>query len=181
MIVFFKQTTSNANYIFLRVALGIVLIFLSSQVQIPIKPVPITLYSIAILIIALCYSKKEAISSMIGFIMLGAIGMPVFSGFSSGLVVLFGPTGGYIFGFVLCIYVVTTLREKYGDDTWVKLIIYSTIGTVCIFLLGLPQLALFIGGYKAIEVGVVPFILTGIIKAIFTGSSVRLLKKHISW
>lgn len=159
-----------------RVIFGISLMFLASQVTIPLKPVPVTLQTAAVLILALCYNKKDAMRSIIGFVALGALGAPVFVNLQSGI---FRPTGGYALGMILCIYVITTLRERFGEDGVAKLALYSIIGSVCVYLLGLPWLAFFVGSENAIKFGLLPFILPGVVKAMFVAASVNLIRRNL--
>lgn len=160
----------------LRISFGIILIFLAAQVQIPLKPVPVTLQTTAVLIIALCYSKKEALAVFMGYLTLGAFDVPVFAGLS-GASKFYGPTAGYLAGMMLCIYLVTTLREKFGDDnSFFRLFVYGLLGMASVYVVGVPYLFLFVGD-KALELGLFPFIIPGLVKSLFTTYSVKIIRQ----
>ncbi len=148
-------------------AMGIGLLFLCSQMAIPLEPVPITLQTIAVMFIGLTYSRQMAVSTLAGYLSLGAMGFPVFSNFTGGLPVLMGPKAGYFFGWVLTVYVMASLREKYNKDSATFYMILSTIGTVIYMGLGVLWLSKFVGFDKALALGLYPFIIPGTLKAVF--------------
>ncbi len=76
------------------VILGVVLLFGCSQIAIPIQPVPITLQTMGVIFIILTYNTSQAIQTILAYILLGALGIPLFSGYRGGLTVVIGPTGG---------------------------------------------------------------------------------------
>lgn len=160
----------------IKILFGTFLMFLCSQVNIPLNPVPITLQTVGALIIGLTYRKNDAASAIGLFLLLGALGAPVFSSFSGGIEKFFLSTGGYLIGMLCSAYIIAYLREKFGDDSAVQLITYSIIGQTIIFVLGLSWLANLIGIHKAIQFGLIPFIAPGIVKCLFAASSVSILK-----
>lgn len=159
-----------------KIILGVFLMFACSQISIPLEPVPVTLHTVGVLIIGLTYRKSDAAYAVGAFLALAALGAPVLAGFTGGLAIFFGSTGGYMIGMLLGAYSIAYLQEKFGDDNMLKLLAYSTVGLTIIFALGLSWLAYLIGIDKAIQFGFMPFIIPGIVKCLFTASSVRLVK-----
>lgn len=159
----------------LKVIIGVILIATSAQVQIPIKPVPITMHTVAIMIVSLCYNKREAMASVISFVVLGAMGLPIFTGFDSGVDYILGKTGGYIIGCIACTYIITHLREKYGETHYMYLVIYTTFGTIALYTLGVLQLSYYIGFGRALIYGIIPFVIPGCFKILFATASIRLI------
>ena len=74
---------------------------LSAQVQVPLWPVPVTGQTFAVLVVGMALGWRLGAATLLLYAMEGALGLPVFAGFSGGPAVLAGPTGGFIAGFVL--------------------------------------------------------------------------------
>ena len=90
------------------VALTIALLGVSAWVSIPIGPVMLTLQMFAVMFAIMVLTPKQC---MAGYLALGAIGLPMFSGMRGGIGMLMGPTGGYLWGFLLAAVVALLVRE----------------------------------------------------------------------
>lgn len=161
---------------FFYVIWGILLIFLTSQISIPLKPVPITLQTFGIMLIGLTFDRSAAIKAVTGYLMLGAMGVPVFSNFNGGYHYLLGPTAGYCMGFLLSVIVMTTFRRIVKHQNLFCITINCLIGTIITLSCGVTRLSYLIGFKAAIQSGFMPFIVPGIIKAMLLVATVRYLK-----
>jgi biotin transport system substrate-specific component len=161
----------------LLTVIGAGLLCLCTQVNIPLHPVHISLQTVAVLIIGLTFSKADALRSVASYLALGAMGAPVFSYYSGGIAKLMGPTGGYLFGFLAAVWVMCTLRERVANMGTKETFLIALVGSAIVFLCGMPWLSTFVGWNAAITVGLVPFILPGIVKSVLVAAAVRYLKK----
>ena len=93
------------------VALTIALLGVSAWVSIPIGPVMLTLQMFAVMFAIMVLTPKQCMASIAGYLALGAIGLPMFSGMRGGIGMLMGPTGGYLWGFLLAAVVALLVRE----------------------------------------------------------------------
>lgn len=134
-------------------------------IPIPLSPVPITGQTLFVYLSgALLGGRRGALSQAL-YILLGCMGLPIFAGGRAGYLVLLGPTGGYLVGFVLCSFTVGFL-VKVGDrlsNGRLKLAWYlasMVIATLIIYALGVLQLCYWLGGdlIKAVAVGILPFL-----------------------
>lgn len=103
------------------IAVGAALIAICSWISIPLT-VPFTLQTFAVFFILAALGGKRGTFSILVYILLGAIGVPVFAGFSSGIGVLLGNTGGYILGFLLSGIVYLVLTKLFGERLPVQII-----------------------------------------------------------
>jgi biotin transport system substrate-specific component len=117
-------------------------------------------------------------SSQIIYVMLGVIGLPVFAGFKAGIGILFGPTGGFLFGFIISAYVIGKIIELKKEKNIFYYFLAGIIGTIILYIIGITQLSLVtgIGIKKAIAVGMLPFLPGDILKIIAASFIARKFK-----
>lgn len=171
------------------IAIATAFLAVASQLTIPLPLVPLTLQTLAVGIIATLLKPLDSILAICLYLILGAIGIPVFAGGAAGFGVILGPTGGFLIGFLLQSQQVsllgqTTLMVKSARG---KLILYSVaniIGAAWCLALGTIWLSLVarLSLQVAFKSGFLPFIIPGIVKAIlaaFIGYALRrALKTH---
>ena len=145
---------------------GSFLIALSAKVRflLPFSPVPITGQTFAVLMIGALLGSRRGSLAVLAYIIQGAAGMPVFA-FGGGFVVLLGPTGGYLMGFIPAAYLTGRLAEKGWDRRIGTTVLAMILGNVVIYTCGLFWLACLMGfSAKILTVGVYPFIIGDLLK-----------------
>jgi len=137
-------------------------------ISIPLYPVPLTLQTLFTLLAGMTLGSVLGATSQIIYVLLGVIGLPVFSGFTAGVGVLFGPTGGYLFGFIIASYIIGKMIELKKEKNIFYYMLAGLSGTAIIYILGVAQLSLVtnIGVKKALMVGMLPFLPGDILKII---------------
>ncbi len=112
------------------------LIAISSQLYIPIGPVPHTLQIFFVLLAGLVLGSRWGFTSVGLWVLLGVFGLPVFSQGKAGVAVLAGPTGGFLVGFMVCAFLVGWLTER-GGVSFGKTFSFMLLGLAMVYLVGL--------------------------------------------
>jgi biotin transport system substrate-specific component len=157
-----KSTIGNELMVVLG---GVLLLFAASQIEIPLKPVPINLGTVAVMLIGLTYTPQRVLETFFLWFGLVAIGLPLLAGFNGGLAKFAGPTAGYLMGYVTAAYLMATLKEKFSLNSWGSDALLCLMGTLIVYCLGVMWLSQLIGFENALISGVLPFILPGVVKA----------------
>ena len=143
---------------------GLIFIGLSAQLAIGF-PVPITGQTFAVLMIGALYGARLGSMCLVSYILAGAVGVPVFSNFGSGVLFLSGPTGGFLFGFIAAAYVVGLLAERGWDRRVWTTILAMVLGNLVLYAFGLLWLFCLMGfNTKVLAMGLYPFIPGDILK-----------------
>lgn len=162
-----KEKTNLLNLVY--VAMFAAIITICAQIQIP-TAVPFTLQTLGVFVASAMLGWKRGTLSVAVYIVLGLIGVPVFAGFSGGVGVLFGLTGGYIIGFLFTAFIVGFMCDKLGRKLWV-LALSMTLGLLACYVFGTVWFMLIynytmgsISLVSALGMCVVPFLLFDAIK-----------------
>lgn len=155
---------------------GAFLIFLCTQISIPLQPVPITLQTLGVMVVGLTFERRAALNAIFLYLTLGAVGLPIFSEFSGGFIHIIGPTGGYLMGFAVAIMVMGFFRSIFTQRNIGLNVMNCLLGSAVIYIFGVSWLSRFIGFEMALKGGFYPFILPGIIKAVLLSFILRYLK-----
>ena len=142
---------------------------LLAQVRIPLPftPVPLTGQTFAVLLVGSALGSTRGAASMVLYITLGVLGLPVFAGGANGIAYLSGATLGYLVGFVAAAAVIGRLAEQGLERSVRTSIIPFLLGTVIIYICGVAWLAIMLGSLsQAVLAGLVPFLIGDTVKLV---------------
>lgn len=151
------------------ILIGTALIALCARISVYVgsNPVPFTGQTFGVLLSAGALGFRRGLAATALYVLLGVIGLPIFAGGDHGLAKLLGATGGYLVGFIVASAVVGRLAELGWDRNLIGSIGAMLIGSVVIYLIGVPWLAYTVLGGdlgNAIQVGLVPYLLWDAVK-----------------
>lgn len=170
-----NQKTTTLTFMGLMTAIMCIVGPLS--LAIPVSPVPISFTNLAIYLAIILLGRKKATISTLVYLLMGLIGLPVFSGFTAGPGKLLGPTGGYLIGFLFMALIGGYFVDKYKTKFFMQ-VFALTLATMATYILGTLWLAYQANlSFKAaLFAGVIPYIIGDGIKigiALALGNSVK--------
>lgn len=155
---------------------------LAAYIRIPIKgsPVPITLQTFFVIMSGAVLGKKLGSCSQLGYLALGAVGLPVFQGYAFGISHILGPTGGYLIGFVFASALVGKMLSGDRINTY-RTVIAFTAGILVIYSLGVLWLAVIYRAniFQAISIGALPFMIGDMAKILLASMIYKNVHKRV--
>jgi biotin transport system substrate-specific component len=147
------------------VAAGVCLITLGAKASVPFWPVPLTLQTLAISVVAAAYGLRLGVATAAAYLLAGLLGAPVFAGMSVGVAPFMGPTGGFLAGFLVMAAIIGAAADRGWDKAWPKILAALALANVIVFVPGLLWLGTFTGyGAKLLAAGLWPFALGTVVK-----------------
>lgn len=155
---------------FVLCSLNATILCILAPVSIPLgfTPIPITLGLFVVIMAGIILGATRGSICVLIYILLGTIGMPVFSGYIGGIQRIFSPTGGYILGYILLVWICGYFTENFAGK-WYMCFIGTILGTVLCYIFGTiwMSMQLQISFTESLWMGVIPFLPFDILKIIF--------------
>lgn len=150
------------------VVAGVLILAVAAKIKVPMWPVPITMGTFAVLTIGAAYGARLGLVTILGYMLVGALGYDVFAGSgadASGLTYMMGGTGGYLVGYVLATVMLGLLAQRGWDRSVLWMGLAMLIGNVLIYVPGLAWLGQLYGWDKPILAwGLTPFLIGDAVK-----------------
>lgn len=145
---------------------GTLLLTLSSRVEVPMIPVPMTMQTLAVTMIGALYGWRLAAVTVLAWLAQGAMGLPVFAGGVGGFAKLMGPTAGYLWAFPVAAMATGWLvRLGAPRHALARGFLAMLAGNALCLALGWAWLAAMLGAERAFALGVAPFLLGAVVKS----------------
>ncbi len=156
------------------IVFGVALTAAAAQLQIPASPVPFTFQTLAVLLIGATYGGSRAAITMASYVLVGALGLPVFAGGASGAEKIFGATGGFLLGFIFAAWLTGYLAQLSWSSNAVKMFVSFALGSVVIYAVGVPVLAMvaFKSDLLAATTYMFPYLIWDAVKAVLAAGIV---------
>ncbi len=161
-------------------SLFVALIAVGAFIAIPMGPVPIVLQNMFVLLAGLLLGPLWGLACVAVYLVIGLAGLPVFAGGTSGLGKLFGPTGGYLLGYLPCVVITGGISRGLGKKPAFD-ILAMVMGSLIVYAAGVPWLKAVTGMSleKALMVGMVPFLIGDALKIIAAAFIAKALRPVI--
>lgn len=176
-----RTSERRKTYDMAYIAVFAVLMAVCSWISIP-TAIPFTLQTFAVFLAVTVLGGKRGTMSVLVFVLLGAVGVPVFAGFTGGLYVILGNTGGYIIGFLFAGLLMWLMERLFGRKMWVQavsmllgMVTYYVFGTIW-FMIVYMRTTGPVGLTAVLGWCVIPFVIPDLIKAalaLFLGNTLR--------
>lgn len=178
-----NSNRQSRTYDMAYIAIFVVLITICSWITVPLGTIPVTMQTFAIFLAVGVLGGKRGSMAVFIYLLIGCIGLPVFSGFQAGIGILLGQTGGYLLGFVLAVFLMWLLEVLLGRKGWVQ-ILGMLLGLFLCYAFGTAWfMMVYMKNTGAVSLGtvlglcVVPFILPDLVKIGLAYLLIKRLKK----
>lgn len=152
-----KRRISVRATVFVAVMAAVMCVF--APLSIPAGAVPLSLATLAVYLDGALLGRAKGCAAVVVYILIGLVGVPVFSGFIGGFAAVTGITGGYIIGYIPCAYITALFTQRFGGRIW-AMAAGMALGTLALYAFGTAWYMLLTGAEiaAALAACVIPFL-----------------------